>query len=366
MNPRRLTSRNAAAPFFLYSFGSCVWLVSATRRAVRPGVIRGKIGWSSLVNTPVAPSRNIPSSMRFLTSRRFWIYLAVISLWGGVMAQIWHREVGRQGTSLNKMGISPEVMLVSWTDYEQWMWIEQNDRRIGLTTMSINPLSDPNPAPRPRRSTPGYQMMSRTRVVFRLLGFELPAEIASQVNMNTAFEMDTLQAGLRVAGQALQIQAFVQDRQLYYQLKIEARASSASASANPALSPWQGILGQLPQGAICGRSPLSEPIFLTDAVIPVLTRSETLKPGESWVTQAANPLAGLTQAEVRVTVDGREDLEMEDETIPTWRLVEQIGSALHSKVWYDLHGRMMKRELGNGMRLIPSALDEGDGSLPGI
>ena len=76
-----------------------------------------------------------------LASGRFWIYLAIPSLWIAVMTQLWMRESGRFGRSLLRMGVSPEVLLVSWTDYEHWLWIEQNGRRIGLTTTSIMPLT---------------------------------------------------------------------------------------------------------------------------------------------------------------------------------------------------------------------------------
>lgn len=301
---------------------------------------------SSLPPTPPRRTR-----LRGLISWRLAIHLAVTAAWLAAMAQLWVREHGKGGKSLVRMGVSPEVLQVSWNDYLQWMWIEQNGRPIGLnmtniSMMLVDPRAHDNEAH-------GYQMESRTQVAFQVMGMTLPIEMATEVEMNPVFEMETLQAAVRAAGQELLIQAFVEDRNLYYRVKLAAEPTSPSQSGLAGLNfnPLVGMLGQLPRRELCGRAPLPEPIFLTDAVLPVLTRSQTLKAGQRWVTDASNPLTGMLHSQVRIGVEAREKLAVGEERVDAWRIVQQVGEA-RATSWYDTNGRLVQSDLGNGLRLV--------------
>lgn len=294
----------------------------------------------------------------FLRSPRFGVYLVVTAVWLTMLTQLWLREAGQGGASLKKIGIQPEVLLVAWTDYEQWLWIERAGRHIGLTNLRIPPAKTDVAGPGGAGSQ--YVMQSHTRVRLPIMSLEIPAELSYEITMNTAFEMEALQGHLKLAGQEFQIQAFVENRFLYYRVRVEAAATSATAArpggAAPGVLP--GLLGQLQQVDLCGRSPLPEPIFLTEAVIPVLTHSATLKVGESWVTRAANPLSGVGHTDVRVTVEAKEKLELDGEAVEAWRVTEQVGQ-LRSTAWYNMQGLMIKGEMGSGLSLVQAKKSQG-------
>ena len=235
------------------------------------------------------------------------------------------------------------------------MWIEQNGRRIGLTQMTITPLVRSPKAEGPAKELPGYQLRSHTRLAFRMLGIEMPVEIAMRVEMNAAFELDNMQASIEAVNQRFLMQAFAEDKSLYYRVKCnpdaEPKAKNPQGKASAATGGLPGNPMLLAQRDVCGQSPLAEPIFLSEALIPILTRTESLKPGQSWSTRASDPLQGLFHATIQVTVERKEKLTIEGETIEAWRLTEKVGS-MSSTVWYDLRGKILRREMSEGsMRL---------------
>lgn len=319
--------------------------------------------------SPEQPTR--PSRPSFLARPRFWVGLLVTALWLAVMGAMWLRESGRMGLSLRQMGVSPEVLLVSWVDYEQWMWIEQNGRRMGLTYTEIRPIVTRRPAPgEAKKELPGYLMRSHTLLNLRVLGLSVPVDVATRVEMNSAFEMETMQAVVHAAGQQIQMQAFCENKQLYYRLKLgpqPAGGGKTQPAVNfpllPAFPAPGGAASILTPRDLCGNSPLAEPIFLSDAVIPILTRSETLKAGERWTTKASDPIQGLFHANVQVTVEDKESIEFAGEKIDTWRLTEQLGQ-MKSTVWYDLRGRIVRRDLDGDLRLVQAAPAKGREAYP--
>lgn len=295
-----------------------------------------------------------PLLLRILRSGRFWIYLAVTAVWLTVMTRLWLREHGGFGKNLGQMGISPEVLMVSWNDYEHWLWIEQNGRRIGLTTMNIAPVTSGISESSSEREVPGYYLNTRTRIDVRAVGLELPVEVATRVRMNTAFEMITLQAGIRAAGKAIRIQAFTENKFLFYSVKLDDDRTTQAPQPpglGLALGALLGSLAQFPKQELCGRAPLAEPIFMSDVVIPVLMRSHTLKEGERWVTRASTPLT--PNVELRITVEGKEMLPVGKLTVETWRFAEQLGT-VRSTSWYDVRGPLVRCDTESGLRMTPA------------
>jgi hypothetical protein len=102
---------------------------------------------------------------------------------------------------------------------------------------------------------------------------------------------------------------------------------------------------------ICGSSPLAQPIVLSDVILPILTRAETLKPGRTWTTHVADPLAGLFNATIQVRVDAEDTVEIGGQSVKAWRMTERAGS-LSTTAWYDEQGRLLRRELGHGLSLV--------------
>jgi len=292
---------------------------------------------------PDASSQSLPPRRRWaiLAGRRLWIGLLVSALWLAVMTALWLRESGRMGAGLRRMGVAPEVLLVSWLDYDQWLWIEQNGRRIGLNYMSIR-LREPDANP---GAMPGYTTRAHTRLNLKLLGFELPIDLFLHAEVNPAFELKTLDAAIQAAGQHGLLQAFVEGARLYYRVKMGS-APEGPGAASPSLPQL------LPPRDVCGWAPLAAPVLLDDSVIPILSRAETLKPGAHWTTWAADPFQGLRPTPVQIRVEAKETLAVGTETIETWRLSERQGD-LRSNVWYDPRGRVVRRDLPeSGLSLI--------------
>jgi hypothetical protein len=58
----------------------------------------------------------------------------------------------------------------------------------------------------------------------------------------------------------------------------------------------------------------------------------------------------MFHAQVRITVEARDLLELNGERVSAWRIAEQIGD-VRTVSWYDASGKLVRSELGSGMRL---------------
>jgi hypothetical protein len=282
------------------------------------------------------------------------------------MAQLWLREGGRVGRSLQALRINPEVLLVSWIDVDQCLWLEQNGKRIGLSALNISQSNAADSAKGKAAESPGFTIDSRTWLQREIMGLNLPVEMASRTQVNASFEMETMMMTLRLAGKELRLQAFVEDHSLYYFAKMGDAPVSATLGGLGA-GAVLGAMIQLPRTEVCGRAPLKSPLFMADAVIPLLMRTAELKVGESWETEATNPLAGLVNAAaLRVTVEGREKVaSIAKEPLDAWRLVEQVGE-LRSTLWYDVQGRLLRSEEAGGLRQERTTRSQAEQAYPAL
>ncbi|MCL5271050.1 MAG: hypothetical protein M1457_11010 [bacterium] len=280
-------------------------------------------------------------------SPRFWVGFAVTVAWLAVMGAVWWRQTGRIGAGLRRMGISPELLLVTWRDVDQWMWIEQNGRRVGVTHLAIVREETP-PAENGRSGgRPRYVMDYATRLQLRILGATLPVSLRLQADMNEAFELQTFQGEVNGMGIGAHCQAFAEGTYLYYWLKTGPAGDNAppAGAAPPTGAPApSATAAPLAPRDICGRMPLAQPILLRDAVAPILTSNMTdLKTGQRWTTQIGDPLAGEWSASVEVAVVGREWLAVGGETHKAWKLRERFGQ-LEAFEWVDERGGILRRE----------------------
>jgi hypothetical protein len=303
---------------------------------------------------------------------RFWIGLLVTAVWVMVMIQVWRNETDRVGAGLREMGISPEVILSTWIDFDQWMAVEQNGKWLGAGRLTIRrrTSTDPDLDNRPLSGIPdlpGFHMNNRTRLSIPLMGVLVPLDLQVRVNMNAAFEMDTLQTALLLAGQRLDLDAFVEDGFLYYRVRTgKVTAENAPNAPDPAAAgpvasdPHAAFVDAgfgLPQNDVCGRSPLDGPIVLSDVVLPIMARGEKLAEGASWTTRVSNPLQGRLDQRIDVKVEAEETIVVDGEAVECWRLVERIG-ALQTTVWCDRLGRPVRRQLANGLQMTMTQSDK--------
>jgi hypothetical protein len=312
----------------------------------------------------------MPLMRRWLTASRFWIGLVVTLAWLASMGALLRREAGMGGRGLRELGVSPEVLLVSWNDYEHWLTISQNGRRLGLTQLQIVSRNTSPEGYSGGRTMPGYHLQSRTRLSFNMLGLQLPIDMQLRVEMNQAFELQTAQAQLLFAAQRMELQGFVQDnRSLYYRLRIGPQQgdwNSSATLATAAPTTATGAAALLVPRDVCGRMPLQGPVLLTDVIGPILFRMEKLRPGLEWTTQAANNLLeGKLDTTVQVRVERKELLNVASRPVEAWRLTERMGS-LSSTVWYDLTGNLLRRDMPNGLRLERIAVGQALEQDPGM
>jgi hypothetical protein len=235
---------------------------------------------------------------------------------------------------------------------------------MGLSSLIISQYNIESPKQHKVPEPAGFEINTRTILQREIMGLNLPIDMASRIRVNPSFEMDTMMMGLRVAGKEMRIQAFVADRSLFYFAKL-ADAPASATLGGLAGNALLGAMIQLPRTEVCGRAPLKGPLFLADAVLPLLTRTNDLKVGASWATEAANPLAGLVSASsVRVTVEGREKVAFGGrEPVDAWRLVEQIGD-LRSTQWYDVQGRLLRSEEASGLRQERTTRSQAEQAYP--
>ncbi len=291
-------------------------------------------------------------------SRRLVFSLAVFAAWIVAMRAVWLHENGRGGQGLKQLGVSPEVLLVTWTNYDHLLWIIQNNTRIGATQMTILRHDDPR-APKDR--LPGYELTSRTRMKPRMMGLPLPVDISLVVGMNGSFEMETLQGSLLVAGQPMRLDAFVEGRQLYYRARVGDGATTAALSS--------ALAAAVKKRDVCGRSPLAEPIMMQDVLLPLVIHEGKLQPGQGWTTASSDPIAGLLHQSVRIDVVGRETLKFGGKEIPVWHLTERVGET-RTQAYYDMLGHPIRRDAPGGLTLLatePEAVkkfDPGFGRAP--
>ncbi|MCE5229810.1 hypothetical protein LLG95_09470 [bacterium] len=272
-------------------------------------------------------------------SARLLVTVAIAAAWLASMHAVWRHEVGT-GQGLKQIGVSPEVLLVTWTNYDHLLWIVQNGRTIGATQMFVI-RHEERDAPRDR--LPGYELTSRTRMKPTLMGMPLPVDISLVVGMNGQFEMETLQGTIRAAGQPMHLDAFVEGGSLYYRARI--------GNGSPA-SPVGGALASiLARRDICGRAPLGGPIVMHDILLPLLIHEGKLRPGQTWTTDSSDPIAGLLHQTARITVVGLEKIRFGGEDVPAWHLTEQIGDT-KTESWYGLNGRPLRSEAPDGLLLV--------------
>ena len=281
-------------------------------------------------------------------SARAALGMLAAALWAASMLAIWRHETGLGGRELAQAGISPQILLVTWTGYEHWLWILQDERRIGATRLTV--MRDETEVGAGR--LPGYEMTSRTRMSPRLLGMEFPIEINLAVSMNAGFEMRSLKALVQVAGRPARLHAFVEGRDLYYRIMGD-RPGDGDGDGDGAAA----LGGLIPRDAI-GRVTLEGPILLQEIVTPLLVHDERrLRAGDSWTLRASNPLGGMLDRTIHVTVAGQEELTVSGRPIKAWRVTERIGP-MRSEAWYGPGGRLLRRRMDNGLVLLEAQPEE--------
>lgn len=295
---------------------------------------------------PDTGAKPIPAHERSrFFSRRLIFSIVVFAAWIAAMRGVWLHETGRGGQGLKQLGVSPEVLLVTWTNYDHLLWIMQNNTRIGATQMTIVRREDPKA---PKDKLPGYELTSRTRMKPRMMGLPLPVDISLDVGMNSSFEMETLQGSILVAGQPMRLDAFVEGNRLYYR----ARIGDASTT-----SPMSRAAGSMIQKRdVCGRSPLSGPILMQDTLLPLVIHEGRLRAGQSWTTESSDPIAGLLHQNVRINVVGQETIKPGEKEIPVWHLTERVGET-ETQAYYDLNGHPVRRDAPGGLTMLMAEAD---------
>lgn len=279
-------------------------------------------------------------------SRRLLFSVLVFAAWIVAMRAVWLHETARGGQGLKQLGVSPEVLLVTWSSYDHLLWIIQNNTRIGATQMTILRREDPS-APKDR--LPGYELTSRTRMKPRMMGLPLQVDISLLVGMNSSFEMDWLQGSVLVAGQPMHLDAFVEGNQLYYRARIGDSSTTSSAMS-------RGIASMVQKRDICGRSPLSGPILMQDTLLPLIIHEGKLRAGQSWTTESSDPIAGLLHQNVRINVVGQKTIKFGDKDVAVWHLTERIGET-QTDAYYDMNGHPVRRDAPGGLTMLMAERD---------
>jgi hypothetical protein len=319
-------------------------------------------GYESILNCFITGPGGT-SMPRLFKSLRFWIGLTITIIWLVMMVLLVVRSGLRPGDALRRMGVSAEVLMVSWSDYDHWVWVSSRGRRLGLSHLAVHPSTGFG-AGEEQSKIPSYEMESRTRLIFEMMGMTLPMDFAMAGRMNSAFELETLQALIKLADQQVLCQAFCEEDWLYYHFRIEPSGEPLTLPSmveNDASSNATGfpvpLAGLLPSRDVCGRVSLTEPILMSNVLLPIITRSEKIKEGARWSTHVSDPVAGMLDLAVDVTVQAKEEIQIDGVTFQAWKMIEKVGG-IQSTVWYDTEGRLLQQDMSNGLRLMRANASE--------
>jgi len=253
----------------------------------------------------------------FLLQPQFWISAAIIAFFATMMFLLWRREVALDYT-VQELGITPDFLTATWVDYEQYMWLERGDERIGVYVMTVRRDEDAGT----------FKLIGRSRLGLDLLGVKIPIAVDTEVMMTERFEMDVFHGRLLAGGENISAEAFVEDLDLFYEIK--------------------GNNAFVTNGGFTSTLKLGDPVMLADAIRPVVTQSERLRVGETWTTRASDPITGNLNVVVTVTVEAIEPFDTPRETIRAFRVTERAGEMVTTS-WYDSAGEILKTDLGNGL-----------------
>jgi len=275
------------------------------------------------------------SAFGFIPSRHL-ISFAIVAFFATMMLLLWRRESG-QRVAIRKLGISPDLLTVTWANYEQYMWIERGDENTGVERIGAYILRVVR-----NEDMKTYTMTGRTRMNLKVLGSIVPIDLDILVYMNELFELNTFQGRLEAAGQEITAEAFTKGHQLFYDVH----------------GPEMLVAG----GGVTSKLVLPEPVLMADVIRPVVAQTDHLKVGSKWSTTASDPLFGKFNVPVSVEVVSSKEMEFEGKQIKVFEVKESASYATDEKIvttsWYDSDGRLIKSDLGNGLTLTHSMPDE--------
>ena len=284
-----------------------------------------------------------PAHRHRLGASRFWISLAITVFWLATMTLLALHERARSGAGLRRIGVSLDVLRVSWSTYDSWMWIDQDGRHIGVSRLTI--AAEPEDLEgKPRNA--GYTLTSIVRIRLPLLAFNLPVAWFLRMDLNDAFEMTTIQGVLQALGHSWLCQGFVEGNRLYYRLLSKGGAPAP-----------EGTPPMFPEGEQIGMAPLNAPIMMGDSIVPIVIQSERFKSGEKWKFPVASPFIGRLDTTLQVRVEGRETIELNGQHVDAWKMSQRLGG-LESKAWYDQEGHLLRQDMNGGLRMEQATPDK--------
>lgn len=271
--------------------------------------------------------------------------IAILAFFLWSMTRLREREMGER-VAVRSLGISPDLLTVTWQDYTQYAWIERGGKRIGAYMRRVERVKQTNT----------YDMTHRAVIETAVFGQTVPIRLQSYVVMNPRFEMRTFQAELVVAGQRIEAEAF------------------ADSDAKELLYRFTGPPMLVGGGEAAARMAMERPVMLSDAIRPVVTRSDKLKVGEKWSTLASDPLTGRFGIPVQVEVADFEEIEYRGEMRPAFRIVEKVGGgeatageAVVTTTWYTPEGEPLRTESkSTGLVLVQGDADEFNTDYPDL
>lgn len=269
--------------------------------------------------------------------------VAILGFFLWSMGRLREREMGER-VAVRSLGISPDLLTVTWQDYTQYAWVERGGTRIGAYMRRVERV----------KKTNTYDMTHRAIIRTSVFGQTVPIRLESYVVMNPRFEMRSFQADLVVAGQRIEAEAY------------------ADPVAQELLYRFTGPPMLIGGGEAAARMALDRPVMLSDAIRPVVTRSDKLRVGETWTTLASDPLTGRFGIPVRVEVAAFEEIEVKGAMQPAFRIVEAVGGgeetageAVVTTTWYTPEGEPLRTESkASGLVLVQGEAEEFNAEYP--
>ncbi|HBF34236.1 TPA: hypothetical protein DDW35_06695, partial [Candidatus Sumerlaeota bacterium] len=153
-----------------------------------------------------------------------------------------------------------------------------------------------------------------------LLPTVLPVELHLTAGLNREFHVCEFVVKAAVQKMTLRAEGFIQSNTLYYR--------TVSGENEP----------------VYGLVRLKAPFSLLPAIEPLVVRYFDLKVGKVYSIPMADPFNGGNALEAKVRIVAKEDIELDGEEVPAYRIETQLGEAKKIR-WVDTKGGTLRSEI---------------------
>ena len=256
---------------------------------------------------------------------RFWIPLAIVLFWGGMMGSLFRDRILPERMRASQALVDDEVLASKWHDITEWSWIYRQGRRCGASGMTLVQEEHPE---REWRDRVTYRLDQMTTLDVAMLGQQQTVVMKVAVQLLRDFRVDRFRAVAETPLLTLECEGFAESDRVYYRVRHVTGEQKQAASTYE-----YGYIE-------VGRQALS----MIDAVKPMMARHGNLVVGETYSVDVFDPFGGMNAQKAVVRVAGKDQIQVEQTQHDCFRLETTVGD-ITRRTWVDEMGQTIRREI---------------------